>query len=97
MFGSELLQLLLELFHEVFEIALRFTTISKRTYLITLPDSEIPKILLAKYPFAAVRSGLMGIVFVPVVRHCARGFSSNYYVTILNEYTHLNGQMKRVI
>jgi hypothetical protein len=76
----------LELFHEVFEIALRFTSISEWTYLITLADSEIPKILLAKYPFAAIRGGLMGIVFVPVVRHRAKGFSSNFYELLTNYF-----------
>jgi hypothetical protein len=39
----------------------------------------------------------MEIIFVSVVRHRAGVFSSNYYAPILNEYTHLTGQMKRVI
>jgi len=65
--GYELPQLSLELFHEVFEIALRFTAVSKWAYFITLTDFEVPQILLAKYPFAAIGSGLMEIVFVPVV------------------------------
>ena len=72
-----LLQLSSELFHEVFEITLRFTTVSKWAYFITLTDFEVPKILLAKYPFAAIGSGLIGIIFVPVVRHRAGVFSSN--------------------
>jgi hypothetical protein len=73
-----LLQLSSELFHEVFEITLRFTTVSKWAYFITLTDFEVPKILLAKYPFAAIGSGLIEIIFVPVVRHRAGVFSSNY-------------------
>jgi len=78
-FEQGLLQLSFELFHEAFEIALRFTAVSKRTYLITLTDFEVPKILLAEYPFAAVRSGRLGIVFVSVVRHRAEDFSYNYF------------------
>ena len=78
MLEDVLLQLSLELFHEVFEITLRFTTVSKWAYFITLTDFEVPKILLAKYPFAAIGSGLIGIIFVPVVRHRAGVFSSNY-------------------
>lgn len=97
MFEDDLLQLSLESFHEVFEIALRFTTVSKRAYFINLTDFEVPKILLAKYSFAAIRSGRVGIVFVSDVRHRARGFSSNYFFIISNEYTHLTGQMKRGI
>jgi len=78
-FEDGLLQLGFELFHETFEIALCFTTVSKWAYFITLTDSEVPKILFAKYPFAAIRSGRMGIVFVSVLRHRARGFSSYYF------------------
>ena len=77
MLEDVLFQLSLELFHEVFEITLRFTTVSKWAYFITLTDFEVPKILLAKYPFAAIGSGLIGIIFVPVVRHRAGVFSSN--------------------
>ena len=78
MFEDDLLQLSLESFHEVFEIALRFTTVAKWAYFISLTDSEVPEILLAIYPFAAIRSRGMGIILLSVVRHRAEGFSSNF-------------------
>jgi|GEM_PF-6421129 len=74
-----LFQLGFELFHEVFEIALRFTAVSKWTYFITFADSEVPKVLLGKYSFAAIRGKRMGIVLVSIVRHRERCFSSNYF------------------
>ena len=66
---GELSQLCFELFHKIFEVALSLTAVPKWPYFITLSCFEIPKILLAKYPFAAIRNWRIGIIFLSVVRH----------------------------